>query len=1316
MLPFVRSLFAFAALVPACVFAQTTPEFKSDSQTIELAKQALPFHRGQLTAVGLHHPVTVIRDKWGIAHIYAGDTHDLFFAQGFAAAQDHMWQMEMWRRSVEGRLAEVLGPDYVNRDRFARTLTFHGDWDAEERKYSPEGPVIFASFAEGVNAAIRVAIDQGKIPIEFQMMGTLPVASWTAHTLLTRVPAWGLSRNAASELARALAIKTMGPEKADQLIVTEPAHRFTVPEGLDLADISPLGLALARDAGNNAYKIKPLKVGPATASVEMPELPAPTKITDPGVSLAELLLQEVYDDSKTYDLGSNNWVAGGQKTVTGKPILANDPHREIQNPGLRNFVHLVSPGYDVIGMTEPGLPGVSVGHNENVAWGFTILGTDQEDLYIETTDPANPNRYLYKGQWLEMETSPQAIQVKKGKPVMFSVKWTMHGPVVYEDATRHIAYALKWVGAEAGGAGYLGSLNVLAAKDWKEFTAGVAKSWYLPSHSLVYADTAGNYGYLAAVYSPVRLNWDGLLPVPGKDGKFEWAGFTPLDKLPRELNGARGFYATANNDVLPKLFPHNAPDSGYEYSADFRFRRIEEVLSQKKKFSIADFEALQFDNTSLPARRLIPLLKNLKSDKPAVADALKQLNAWNMVLDRETVAGTIYEYWLMKLTSRVYALYVPADQQKSFTRYDVRRVIEWVNKPDAAFGANPVEARNKMLLDSLDDAIAMLTKLHGADESAWKLGKVHKATFEHPLLSPETKELLEVEAVERGGDAYTVKASSSPTEKSFEVEHGASAMMILDTSNWDNSVALNTPGNESAAGSPHSKDLAPMWQEGKYFPLAFSRAKVEGVAETTQMLEPLREAEGDAGKVPFVRAQTELFADTSPVVVSWADYDNDGWPDLFIAYTTGVVKLFHNDHGTLRDVTAETHLNDYPHRISAASWGDFDGDGNLDLYLGYAYAPAVPNRLLKGDGHGHFVEVGDRMGIHDTGETRQVSFVDYNNDGKPDLWVAFRDRPNRLYRNDGDHFTEVAEKMGITGLNWTVGSLWFDYNGDGKLDLFEANQNGKLNKVYRNDGDHFTEVAHELGLDGSPRSFELGSVNIAAADFNNDGNIDLFYANYGPSWLLRNDGGKFTDVAPAYGAAINAHVVCAGWGDYDNDGLPDLYTDGYLTGHEHQEDYLFHNEGDHFADVTPGMMLKHDGDHALVWVDYNKDGAVDLSIADHEGEGVFSLYRNTLPAAQAHQSLEVLVVDAKGHATKAGSEVRLYKAGTRTVLGGRLVDTGSGYNSQSVIPVHFGLGAYMGPVDVEVTFMTNGGRKVVRVPGVAPAEHIGDPLIVKAGE
>jgi penicillin amidase len=312
-------------------------------------------------------------------------------------------------------------------------------------------------------------------------------------------------------------------------------------------------------------------------------------------------------------------------------------------------------------MTEPGMPGVSVGHNEDVAWGFTILGVDQQDIYVEETDPADPNRYLYQGQWLTMAVERELIQIKgkRGQPELFEAKTTRHGPVIYEDKVRHRAYALRWVGAEAGGAGYMGSLNILQAKNWNEFTQGVAKSWYLPSHSLVYADTKGNYGYLAAALSPVRKNWDGLMPVPGKDGKYEWDGFVPLTDLPRELNGSQGYYASANNDVVPKLFPTYKNSLGFEYSASYRFDRINEVLRADKKFSVADFQHLQGDLVSLTARQLVPLLKSDTTETPAVKDAIDRLLQWDFVLGRDSVAATIYEYWLLKLTPLAYAPHLP---------------------------------------------------------------------------------------------------------------------------------------------------------------------------------------------------------------------------------------------------------------------------------------------------------------------------------------------------------------------------------------------------------------------------------------------------------------------------------------------------------------------------------------------------------------------------------------------------------------------------------------------------------------------------------
>ena len=504
------------------------------------ARASLAQLDGTLLVYGLREPVEVVRDRWGIPHIYARNTADLFFAQGYVVAQDRMWQLEMWRRNGEGRLAEILGPDYVTRDRFARLLAFRGNWDEEFKKYHPEGRVIFESFARGVNASIQKALDENKVPVEFQIMGFRPQPLWTARTVLTRMPGWTLSRNASSEVQRALDVKSMGIDKVLELKPTDPEKKFALPEGLDLADIDASILDVTQGANNLRWNLTPQKS--ASGGI------------GGGGDLAAFVTPNPWLQQP--DLGSNNWVIGGSKSATGKPILANDPHREVVNPALRYVVHLNAPGWSVIGATEPGLPGVSIGHNDHLAWGFTILGMDQQDLYVEETDPKSPTRYLADGQWRDMEVQRELIWVRgQSDPVVFDMKFTRHGPVLHENTGRNRAYSLKWVGAEPGGAGYLGSFNVLQTKNWKEFNDGLPKAWFIPSHSLVYADVEGNYGYIGVAQTPVRKNWDGLLPVPGKDSKYEWAGYVPFDSLPKSLNGKAGFYNSSNNDVVPKIVP-----------------------------------------------------------------------------------------------------------------------------------------------------------------------------------------------------------------------------------------------------------------------------------------------------------------------------------------------------------------------------------------------------------------------------------------------------------------------------------------------------------------------------------------------------------------------------------------------------------------------------------------------------------------------------------------------------------------------------------------------------------------------------------------
>jgi penicillin amidase len=1286
------AIVAGAVVATAAGVVRTRAQAPAKPDLASQAKAALAQHSGTIIVRGLSEPVEVLRDTWGVPHIYAKSTEDLFFAQGFVVAQDRMWQLEMWRRNGEGRLAEVLGPQYVTRDKFARLLAFRGNWDEEFRKYHPEGRKIFTAFAEGINAAIEKALDEKKVPVEFQVLGFQPQPVWTAQTVLTRMPGWTLSRNASSEVMRALEIKALGVAKVQDLKPTLPEKKLEVPPGLDLNDISPAILDVTKGANDLRWTLK----------------------SDQSAALE-------FDQMKS-ELGSNNWVVDGTKSTTGGPILANDPHREVVNPALRYVVHLNAPGWNALGGTEPGLPGISIGHNERIAWGFTILGMDQQDLYVEETDPQNPNRYRYKGQWEEMTVERQLIPVKgSATPQEFAAKFTRHGPVLYEATARHRAFALRWVGAEPGGAGYLGSLNVMQAKNWEEFKAGMPKAWYIPSHSLVYADVDGHIGYLGVAQTPVRKGWDGLLPVPGNEGKYEWDGYVPYDQLPQSLDTPKHFYNSSNNDVVPKIVPGYKIPLGYEYGAPYRYDRVAEVLGQNRKFSVEDMEKLQHDVVSLPARRLVPLLKNVKGASGDTKRGVDMLLAWNMSLDRDSATAALYEYWVLKMTPKAYAPRIPAGAE--FRQYDIQRVVAWMTAPDAAYGATNAErtaARDKILLAALDEAIVDLKKRMGDDMTKWKWGDIHTADFAHPLATTDAlKALFRVEPIRRGGDGYTVMATSSPSAASSTQLSGASFMFVFDVKHWDASQGLSVPGNSAQPGSPHYADLAPYWGEGRYFPLPFSREAVEANTADRLTLQPLREFTATPAEEPrFEAVLPQMFDEGGAQTNCWADFDNDGKPDLFVGFRRGHLnKLYHNEgNGQFVDVAAKVGLAD-AEDTRAAAWGDFNGDGQMDLYVGFARNAGVPNKLYRNDGDGkHFTEVGHKMGVDLIGETRQISWIDYDNDGRVDLFVAFRDRPNALFHNEGDHFRDVAKEMGVDDPRKTVGAVWFDMDQDGKLDLFVANQDGDNNGFFHNEGNKFVDVAHKLGMDGAGRPSVYGGVGPAVGDFNNDGLLDLYVANYGPNELFKNlGGGKFKDVAPEMGVAGEYHAVSAAWGDYDNDGRPDLYVTAYISGIRNYRDYLYHNDGDHFTDVTPANILKHDGDHGVQWADFDLDGALDLALANNESMGSHYLFHNLLPPARAKQSLQVLVLDEKGHYTKQGSEVRLYVPGTRTLLGTNIVDTGSGYCSQNAMPVHFGLGTHAGPVDVEVTYFTPGGRQVMRVPGVDPAAYHGKYLVVKVG-
>ncbi len=756
---------------------------------------------------GLSADAEIIIDPWGIPHLRAANVADLFFTQGFNAARDRLWQIDLWRKRGLGLLAADFGPGYLAQDYASRLFLYRGDMQAEWDSYAPDAQAICTAFTRGINAYIALTQQKPELlPPEFALMNTKP-AEWQAEDVV-RIRSHSLTRNALSEVLRARILSRTDLDTDLLRKLLEPAIVPQAAGNIDLATI-PLDI------------ITLFKLGTASVSFSAERLACPlekawtwTKVNDLGDVLQDLAAT-----------GSNNWVIGPSKSATGRPIMANDPHRAHSLPSLRYIVHLSAPGLDVIGAGEPVLPGIHIGHNGHSAFGLTIFYSDQEDVYVYETDPADPARYRWQDGWAKMDIVEERFAVRGAPDQTLPLRFTKHGPVLFEDKPHNRAYAVRSVWFEPGSSAYfksIASMRTTTLADYREAMRG----WGVPSVNHVYADVTGTFAWVPAGWTPLRAGWDGLLPVPG-DGRFEWQGFLDHEELPRVVSAEKGFFATANEMNLPDDFPHPV---GFEWVDRARTDRIHDRLHALDQVSVADSCALQTDPVSHPARRLAALAL-AHADEPIVQTLFA---GWNGSLDAQSAAGALCEIWWTKhLKPKLLAQLVPdADLRALILPGDIESFLRALEKPDARFGTEAVRARDALIRTTLTDALADCRQRLGDDPRLWQWGRVHHAFFEHPLAAVvPSVQAWNIGPFSHGGSA-TSPMHTGYRPSDFRTMHGASVRIVVDVGDWDQSRCINAPGQSGDPRSPHYRDLAPLWADGQYVPLLYTRAAIDAAATT----------------------------------------------------------------------------------------------------------------------------------------------------------------------------------------------------------------------------------------------------------------------------------------------------------------------------------------------------------------------------------------------------------------------------------------------------------------------------------------------------
>jgi penicillin G amidase len=765
----------------------------------------LPSTRGTLRVTGLAEPVEILRDEHGVPHIRARNEADALFALGFVHAQDRLWQLEIQRRLASGRLAEILGPAALPSDRLFRTVGIVRASISAWQRMSPRARTMVDAYVRGVNAQIA-SRRAWQWPLEYAVLGISPEPYLPVDAIAwSKVVAWGLGTNWRDEVLRLRVIARVGEDGAAALMPAYTAgHPVILPEGMPLDDPAPGAIP---DATARAI----LGAWPSTLPTSFELLPG----------------------------ASNSWVVSGAHTAGGAPILANDPHLVAQNPSFWYLAHVQGGRYDVIGATMPGVPIVVLGHNGRIAWGFTNMMADVQDLFIERLNARR--EALFMGEWEPMRIVPEVIRVKGAPDETLAVRITRHGPLLsdlWPDTTQ--ALALRWTGLDEDDGTVEAGMALPLASNWEEFTVALA-GVKGPIQNILYADTAGNIGYLAPGAYPMRPIADGRVPVPGWTGEHEWEGYVPAERWPRIYNPTRGYVATANNRLLRGA---DADALSTNWEPGYRAARLVEMIEGATAPLTVDMVArMQADVTSVEARTILPWLRRAQITDAAARTAAERLQHWDGALTPDSGEAAVYQAWRAHVAARVFGNALGAGLWR-----DYRHALGWlpkalhgiVHRSDDSWCDDrrtvAVETCEQVLASALSAALDTAAAAQGTDDlAAWRWGRQNHVIFPHvPLHGGGLFRRLLSAEVEHGGDAVTV----NPVIRSAEQVGIASYRQVIDLGDFDASRFVIPLGQSGQLLSGRRVDLLERWRDGEHIPMRYSREAVDAATRRRLVLEP----------------------------------------------------------------------------------------------------------------------------------------------------------------------------------------------------------------------------------------------------------------------------------------------------------------------------------------------------------------------------------------------------------------------------------------------------------------------------------------------